>query len=97
MKTPRIPARIKIKNKVTYEVVWVDSFKDPKTLGECRFDARQIALKKGLSDKPTFKCFSHEVLHAIEYERGIELSHRAIYQMEDAIYYILFHNDWSER
>jgi hypothetical protein len=95
VKTPRIPARVKIKNKVTYEVVWVDSFKDPDTLGECRYDQRQIAIKKGLSDKLTFKCLSHELLHAIQFERGIDLSHKSIYQLEDAIYYILFHNTWE--
>ena len=97
MKTPRIPARIKIKNKVIYEVVWVESFKDPDVLGECRFEARQIALKKGQSERETLKTVTHEILHAIEYERGIKLSHKSIYQLEDAIYYILFHNDWSER
>ena len=97
MKTPRIPARIKIKNRVVYEIVWVDSFKDPKTLGECRFDARQIALKTGQSDRETLKTLIHEILHAIDYERGIPIRHRTVYQMETAIYYILFHNDWSDR
>jgi len=92
---PVIPPRVKIKNKVVYEIVWVDSFKDEKTLGECRYDHKQIALKKGCSYKETWQTFSHEIFHAISHERGIKISHRAIYQMEDAIYYILFHNDWD--
>ena len=96
MKLAKIPPHLKIKNKVVYEVVWVDEFTAPDTLGECRFDKRQIALKIGQSDRQEFKSFIHEVLHAVCEERGIEVSHRAIYQLEEAIYYLLFHNDWKE-
>lgn len=63
-------------------------------MGECRFDSRQIALKDGLSDRQEFKTFAHELLHAIAVERNIKISHEAIYQLEDAIYYLLFHNKW---
>ncbi len=90
-----IPSRLKIKNKVAYEIVWVDEFKEPTTMGECRFDSKQIAMKTKQSDKEQFKTFVHEVLHAICMERDIKINHRAIYQLEDALYYILFHNDWK--
>ncbi len=96
MKLPKIPSHIKIKNKVVYEIVWVDSFKDEDVLGECRYDTKQIALKKGQSDRETFKTFSHELFHAVCFERGINVSHKAIYQFEDAIFYLLFHNEWPE-
>lgn len=95
MKLPIIPARVKIKNRVTYEVVWVDSFKDAGVLGECRFDSKQIALKSDESERETFKTFVHEVLHAMEFERGIKIPHKAIYQLEDAVFYLLFHNVWK--
>jgi Zn-dependent peptidase ImmA (M78 family) len=98
VKTPRIPARVKIKNKVTYEVVWVDSFvdkPDEKTYGECRYDQKQNALLINQSERQAFKSFSHEVAHAVCHERGIKISHQAIHQLEDAIYYILFHNTWE--
>jgi len=95
MKLPSIPSRIKIKNRVVYEIVWVDSFKDTNVLGECRFDVRQIALKNGQSERETFKTFVHEVIHAMEVERGIKIPHKAIYQLEDAIFYLLFHNVWK--
>lgn len=91
----KIPGFVKIKNKVVYEIVWVDEFKDADTLGECRFEPKQIALKNGLKNKLEFKCFAHEVLHAVCEERGIDISHKAIYQLEEAIYYLLFHNDWE--
>lgn len=97
MKLPKIPPRIKVKNKIEYEVVWVDEFTAPDTLGECRFNSRQIALKIGQSEKQEFKSLIHEMLHAICEERGIEISHRAIYQLEEALFYILFHNDWGKR
>ena len=95
MKSFTIPSHIKIKNKVTYEVVWVDSFKDTDVLGECRFDTKQIALKKNQTEREIMKTFIHECLHAMEFERGIKIPHKAIYQLEDAVYYFLFHNDWS--
>ena len=93
----KIPSRIKIKNKVIYEIVSVTEFKHSDTLGECRFDTRQIAMKSGQSDKQEMKTLIHELLHAISEERGINISHRAIYQLEDAIFYILFHNDWEKK
>ena len=95
MKLPKIPSRIKIKNKVVYEIVWIDSFKDPQTVGECRPWARQIALKTGASERSLFKSFVHEVLHAVEVERGIKIPHRSIYKLEDAIFYLFFHNIWK--
>lgn len=91
----RIPAQVKIKNKVTYEIAWVDSFKDPKTLGECRFEARQIVLKKHQSERETFKTFVHELLHAVDYERNVRIPHKLVYGLEDAIYYLIFHNKWD--
>lgn len=91
----KAPSRIKIKNKVVYERVSVDSFADPDTLGECRFDQRQIAIKDGQSERQEMKTFIHELLHAVCEERGIKISHRAIYQLEDALFYLLFHNDWK--
>lgn len=94
MNLPTIPSRIKIKNKVVYEVVWVDSFEDSNTVGECRFDVKQIALKMNQSEKELMKTFIHEVLHAIEFERGVKIPHKTIYQLEDALFYILFHNEW---
>lgn len=91
----KLPSHVKIKNKVVYEVVFVEKFKDPKQVGECRFDQKQIAIKIGLSPRQTIKTFYHEILHSVAFERNIDISHKAIYQFEDAIYYILFHNKWD--
>lgn len=95
MKLPKIPSHVKVKNKVVYEVVWVDSFSDVDVLGECRFDSKQIAIKKGQSAAQVMKTFIHELLHAVEFEREVKLPHKTVYQLEDAVFYLLFHNDWE--
>jgi hypothetical protein len=95
MKSFKIPARLKIKNKVVYEIVWVESFADPDVLCECRFDSKQIALKQGQSEREIMKTLIHEILHCMEFEREIKIAHKSVYQLEDAIYYLLFHNIWK--
>ncbi len=90
----KLPSQVKIKNKVVYEIVHIESFSDPNTLGECRFDAKQIVIKKGQTPSQEFKTLTHELLHAISEERGIQISHKAIYQLEHAIEYLLKANKW---
>ncbi len=90
-----IPSQIKIKNKVVYDIAYIDSFKDKDQLGECRFDERLILIKRGQSERQEIKTLTHELLHSVAFERGINISHRAIYQLEDALFYLLFHNDWA--
>ena len=87
------PNQIKIKNKCVYEVVHIDGFlDDAETMGECRYDIQQIVLKKGLTKTQEVKTLIHEIIHALCFERKIEISHKAIYQLEDAIYYIITRN-----
>lgn len=80
---------------MSYECVEVEAFKDPHTLAECRYEVRQIVMKKGQSKKAQISGLIHEILHSVCHERGIEISHKAIYQLEQGIYYVLFHNDWD--
>lgn len=91
------PSHIKIKNKVSYEVAHVESFRDPDVMGETRFDSKMIVIKKGQSPKQEWKTTCHEILHSICYERGIDISHKAIYQLEEALYYLVFHNKWDDK
>lgn len=88
----KIPPSLKIKNKVVYEVVHSRDFIEGDDLGQCRFDVRQIVLSEKQSKIQEKKTFIHEVLHAICFERKIDISHKAIYQLEDAIYYIITRN-----
>lgn len=89
-----IPSQIKIKNKVVYDIAHIDSFKDKNQLGECRFNERLILIKRGQSERQEYKTFLHELLHAICHERGIDISHKAIYGLEGAIDYLLRANKW---
>jgi hypothetical protein len=88
------PHKVRIKTRISYEIVWVDAFDDTDCLGECRFEAKQIALLKGRSDAETFETLIHEVLHAIEYEYGVKLPHKSIYALEGAVHKILKLNGW---
>lgn len=92
----KIPSRVKIKNKVQYETVFIDKFPDPSTLGECRFDAKQIVLKKGQSDKQLVLSWLHECIHAMVHARNMNISHRDVYKLESALYYFLFHNGFID-
>ena len=81
----KIPPRVRIKRGVVYEVVFIDQFKDPDQLGECRFNEKQIVLLSKQSDKSMRESFWHECVHAIENEWGICLKHKDIYVLEKAL------------
>jgi len=81
-----IPSRVRITTKISYEVVWVDTFDCPKTLAECRYTDKQIAIKKGLSLSLTEKCFIHEVTHAIDFETKLGLTHKQIYRLDSILH-----------
>lgn len=87
----KIPSRLKIKKGVTYEVVFIKDFPD-NTVGECRFDKKQIVLSTDQSEKDLIKTFIHEVTHAITHERKIKISHKAVYQFENALLYFFKEN-----
>lgn len=89
------PNKIRIKARVHYELLWVDSFIGcPDTRGECRFNTKQIVLLKGMSPGETLERFIHEVLHATEHEWDIILPHKSIYALEKAAHKILQLNGW---
>ena len=91
----KIPTKVRITSKITYEVVWTDLIgNDPKTLGECRMDSRQILLKNGQSKTEAEKTFLHECLHAVEFESGISIPHNTVEVLEKGLYRVLKLNGW---
>jgi hypothetical protein len=86
---PNIPNSIRITAKVSYEIVYVDSFKDETILGEMRPDMRQIVLKNGQSNTELTKTFIHECLHAIADENGVVLTESQVGSLEHAVYRFL--------
>lgn len=66
----KIPSKVRITSKVSYEVVFIDAFKDECQVGECRYNEKQIVIKNGLSDTETWSTYLHEVTHALSFEYG---------------------------
>lgn len=96
----KIPHKIRITQKVTYDIVWVDRFDDPNQLGWCCEVRKQICIKKGMSRADTLETFNHEVLHAIEFEYEIPskvLTHRAIYALQKPLTNISILNNMHYR
>lgn len=82
----KIPAKVRITSKVSYEVVFAEKVADdPECRGICRFDPKQIVLLMGQSEQMMVKTFLHEVLHAVDHEHEIGLQHKHVYALEDAL------------
>jgi len=80
-----IPARIKI-GKNTYEILWIQEFKDKEQVGESRFsEEKQILIKIGQSNKESVHTYFHEVLHAISEEYSVNLTENQVLNLEKAL------------
>jgi len=84
-----IPHRVQITSKVFYEVCFVSDFPDGNTLGETRFEQKQIALKQGLSPKLTVVTYIHELAHAFAFENGANYTENQILASEKSFYFFL--------
>jgi hypothetical protein len=89
----QIPHRIQLQTKSFYEILWVDSFKDIKVMGETRFEPRQIVIRKGMTPKETVVTFLHEVAHAYSEEFNMGLTENQILNFEKGLYYLLKTNN----
>lgn len=88
----KIPHFVQI-GKTRYEIVWIESFKDPNVVGETRFAEKQIALKTGQSDKDTVKTYLHEVTHAVSHEESVNLTENQVIRIEKSLIYLLKPNN----
>lgn len=84
----RIPSKVLIGNTI-YEVLFIDEFKSPSTLGETRLEDKQIILKNGQTPKELVKTYLHECLHAVSEEFEVGLTEQQILKMEEALSCIL--------
>lgn len=84
----KIPHLVTFKRK-SYEVCWIDNFKDEHVMGETRFNPRQIVIKNGLSDRETCLTYLHEVMHAVSHECGAELTETQVRVLENMLTDIL--------
>lgn len=89
----QIPHRVQLGAKIFYEVLWVESFPDPKVMGETRFNPTQIVIKKGMKPKETVITFFHELAHAYSSECDMNLTESQILKFEKKLYYLLKDNN----
>lgn len=86
----KIPTTIRITSKVKYHVVWADIIgENEDTLAECRYEEKQIIIKTGQSETENWKCFIHEVFHALEFEYRIPIPHKIVYLLEEAVFKLI--------
>lgn len=85
-----IPNQVRITKDVSYEVVFIDSFTDATTtLGECRFDTKQIVINKNQSNTEILRTTLHEIIHAVALENNIKLTETHVLGLEDGIFRVL--------
>lgn len=76
-----IPHRIKI-NKIDFEILWTENFKDGNTRGEMRLLDKQIIILKGMSNRLTVETFIHEVWHAQSDSRNLGITENQVVGLE---------------
>lgn len=84
-----IPSKVDMKNKCSYEVLWVKKFSDNKQLGETRYDDKQIVMSMQQGVKETVHTYFHECWHALSNEYDINLTESQVQKMEKATPYII--------
>lgn len=93
----KLPHKVRIKSKVSYSVVWSDKVSDNDDLrGLCEMDKRQITILHGMSDTETIKTLIHEVFHAMEFEYQLEIKHKTVHALEEAVLKLLKLNKWID-
>jgi hypothetical protein len=93
----KLPHKVRLTARSSYEVVWVDRFDDPLQGGLCDEGKRTIYILKGMSEGRTLEVFIHEVFHALEFEWKIPLPHRCIEMLEGAVIKLLKLNGWMPK
>jgi len=81
------PRRVKIGDSF-YRIRFVKKIQgtDKKYSGMFYPHTKQICILNSLSKDETLKTYLHEISHAMECEYDIKISHKAIYQYEEAIF-----------
>jgi hypothetical protein len=91
MSTPQIkdyPKEIYLR-EAAYKIQFVKNMKD---LGSTNPNKRVIKLRAGMSRNETFRTLLHEIFHLIEFEWPIQLKHKTIYKLEEAVFHFLADN-----
>jgi len=60
----------------------VSGFVDPTDLGECNPNTKEIKIKSGQTPKESVSTLTHEVFHAVNFERELGLTEEQVEGME---------------
>lgn len=82
---------LKIKGE-EWRIAFVDVIEGEDTAGMCDPSNRIIYIQNKQSRAETAKTFIHEVLHALDDEYSLNLSHPTVYKLEIALYEFLKDN-----
>lgn len=94
----KYPKTLKIGDR-TYRIKFVKSIRGCRrqvgkgaTIGIADPRRIEVLIKKGLSKDLTLKTFFHEIIHCIEYEYDIKISHPDVDKFEEAIFDLMCAN-----
>ena len=79
---PKLPFRIRYERRKSYGVNMVSGFVDPTDLGECNPNTKEIKIKSGQTPKESVSTLTHEVFHAVNFERELGLTEEQVEGME---------------
>lgn len=65
---------------------------DNPSLGNTDPSTKTIDILQGQTPWERLKTFVHELMHAVEYDYGIEIDHKLIYALEMPLAYLLWSN-----
>lgn len=91
------PTELKVGDRV-YRIRFVSSIRGCRKLGKGSTmgihdpNRCEILLKKGMSTDDTLKTLFHELVHALQFEYKIKISHEDVYKFEEAIFDFLWAN-----
>lgn len=91
IKRKDFPREVHIGSEI-YTVKFVRKFKDPAQVGECDPETREIRIKCGQPRVETFKTYLHELIHAVEMELDIPITHKDVYKLENFLFDFLVKN-----
>ena len=88
------PPYIWIRDKAGKKIKWKIKFVrlNNKELGVTHWPDRLIELHPMRSKKLLAEIFIHEVLHAIEFEGGVCIPHRLVYDMQSPLLFFMLDN-----
>ena len=89
MKTFRLPHQSMYPKEIhfskeTYRIVFKKR-KNWDRYAETDAGTKTITIKDGLNPRELFFTFIHELLHVIEFEKPLKITHKLVYKLEEAI------------